>query len=149
MDKTVSVDHYLLYYQASSLSPRQSSVSWPEFVDSVAFWPEIGELLRVAKLAGEKSWLVFHQMKMSGQDMMWLNEEVENWTRTRGYNRFSPYVTGTTVINDPGERALGVMRVTNKINSLKMGQVLELNTTSDYFNFSILPGCTLSPTFGH
>ena len=110
----------------------------PKFVDLVALWPESGELPRVAKLAGEKSWLVFHQLKMSGQDMMWLNEEVENWTRTRGYNRFSPYVTGTTVINDPGERALGVMKVTNKINSLKMGHVLELNATSDYFNFSIL-----------
>ena len=24
---------------------------------------------------------MFHQLKMSGQDMMWLNEEVENWTR--------------------------------------------------------------------
>ena len=87
----------------------------------------------MAKLAGEKSWLVFHQMKMSGQ------EEVENWTRSRGYNRFSPYVTGTTVINDPGERALGVMKVRNKINSLKMGQVLELNATNDYFNVSTLP----------
>ena len=93
----------------------------------------------MAKLAGEKSWLVFHKLKMSGQDMMWLNEEVENWTRSRGYNRFSPFVTWTTVINDPGERALGVMKVTNKINSLKMGQVLELNATNDYFNFSTLP----------
>ena len=82
MDKTVPVD------QKGELSDIISSITRPQhfppgkkFVDLVALWPESGELPRVAKLAGEKSWLVFHQLKMSGQDMMWLNEEVENWTR--------------------------------------------------------------------
>ena len=88
VDKTVPVD------QKGELSDIISSTTrphhfppgkpvfpGPKFVDLVALWPESGELPRVAKLAGEKSWLVFHQLKMSGQDMMWLNEEVENWTR--------------------------------------------------------------------
>ena len=76
----------------------------------------------------------------------WGGRELDKEDTT--YNRFSPYGTGTTVVNDPGGGGGGCLLITlresfwvwtNKINSLKMWQVLELNITSDYFNFSILP----------
>ena len=66
--------------------------------------PEVSSFLRL------QSWLPFNKLRFSDDDLDWLMLDSDVWELQPGYNRFSDFVKKLTIVNDPAERGVGLIK---------------------------------------
>ena len=69
-----------------------------------------GCLPDLSTFLGPQSWLIFNKLGLDEEDMMWLEQDPKVWELQAGYIRFRDFVRGLTIVNDPAERGVGLMK---------------------------------------
>ena len=91
------------------------------------FWPESGDMPSLSQFVGPKSWLLPHILKLTDENMEWLHLEVHQWSLMSGYKKFSSFVHGLVVVNDPAERGVKLIQDfidTSQDEELRQWQIL-------------------------
>ena len=76
----------------------------------VEFWPKSGKMTSLSTLVGPRSWLLPHLLGLSAEDMAWLNLDIQHWSLTSGFQRFSAIIKKMLVVNDPAERGVKLVQ---------------------------------------
>ena len=99
----------------STPRPEVFRMGKPEFPTGICFkdtaWPEDGSTPRLSSLIKPESWLIFHHLQMSESDVSFLKQEVHLWDSQPGYQKLSQFIENLSVVNDPAERACGLIKV--------------------------------------
>ena len=66
--------------------------------------------LNLGSFLGGMSWLVFENLKFTKNDLEWCQVNCKNWEKFSSYKRFKSRVYKLLVVNDPAERALGLLQ---------------------------------------
>ena len=66
--------------------------------------PELSTLL------GPESWLLFNKLGLIGEDLDWLVLDPLVWDFMPGYVKFRDFVQNLTIVNDPAERGVGLIK---------------------------------------
>ena len=64
----------------------------------------------LSTMLGPESWLLFNKLGMGEQDLDWLQSDPLFWDMMPGYKRFGDFVRNLTIVNDPAERGVGLMK---------------------------------------
>ena len=85
----------------------------PVFPD-LSSWPDESwvkdKLPELCTMLGPQSWLLFKKLGLSGEDLDWLELDPVVWDSMPGYIRFRDFVRGLTIVNDPAERGVGLIK---------------------------------------
>ena len=85
----------------------------PSFPDLSSFsekrWLS-GNLPDLSTFLGPQSWLIFNKLGLDEEDMSWLMQDPKLWELQSGFIRFRDFVKGLTIVNDPAERGVGLMK---------------------------------------
>ena len=77
-------------------------------------WPDrlwlSGQIPDLSSFLGPESWLVFNKLGFSSEDKEWLLQGPELWDQIPGYQRFRDFVKRLTIVNDPAERGVGLIK---------------------------------------
>ena len=64
----------------------------------------------LASLVKPRSWLMFSLLNMTEDELAWLKLDVSLWSTDAGFMRFSDFVKGLNVVNDPAERSIKLIQ---------------------------------------
>ena len=64
----------------------------------------------LSTMLGPESWLLFNKLRMSDEDLDWLQLDPLVWELKPGYVRFRDFVKKLTIVNDPAERGVGLIK---------------------------------------
>jgi hypothetical protein len=67
---------------------------------------------------GPESWLLFNKLGFSNEELEWLLLDPKVWDQMSGYQKFRDFVKRVTLVNDPAERGVGLIK--QFITSFKM-----------------------------
>ena len=85
----------------------------PAFPDlstwSDKLWSE-DKLPELSTMLGPGSWLLFNKLGMSEEDLDWLEMDPLFWDMMPGYVKFRDFVKNLTIVNDPAERGVGLIK---------------------------------------
>ena len=80
----------------------------PYFATGNLYWA--GGTPRLSNFVASESLTVFELIGQQPDDLQWLNLPVAEWENNINYMEFSDYVKSKSVVNDPAERALGLIK---------------------------------------
>ena len=69
-----------------------------------------GKVPDLSTFLGPHSWLLFNKLGLDEVDMDWLEMDPKIWDLQGGYIRFRDFVKGLTIVNDPAERGVGLIK---------------------------------------
>ena len=72
-------------------------------------WAE-DKLPELSTMLGPESWLLFNKLGMGDEDLDWLQLDPLVWELKPGYVRFRDFVKRLTIVNDPAERGVGLIK---------------------------------------
>ena len=61
-------------------------------------------------MLGPGSWLLFDKLELRDDDMEWLQLDPLAWDDMPGYVKFRDFVKNLTIVNDPAERGVGLIK---------------------------------------
>lgn len=115
IDKNLSADQRSWIATGLSSTPRQEvlPLGKPSFPDLSSYpdkhWNK-GKLPELSTMLGPESWLLFNKLGLSGEDLDWLLLDPLVWDSMPGYIKFRDFVQKLTIVNDPAERGVGLMK---------------------------------------
>ena len=93
--------------------PVELALGKPSFPDLSSipdeFWIS-GQIPELSSFLGPESWLLFNKLDLSDSDMEWLELDPDEWELATGYRRFRDFVRNLTIVNDPAERGVGLVK---------------------------------------
>ena len=85
----------------------------PSFPD-LSSWPDelwvSDRLPELSTMLGPESWLLFNKLGMGDEDLDWLHLDPLVWDFMPGYIKFRDFVKKLTIVNDPAERGVGLIK---------------------------------------
>ena len=114
-DESLSVDQRSSIAVGLSRIPRQEVLPMgkPSFPD-LSSWPDRfwvkDKLPELSSMLGPGSWLLFDKLGFTEEDLSWLLLDPHGWDSNPGYNKFRDFVRGLTIVNDPAERGVGLVK---------------------------------------
>ena len=114
-DESLSVDQRSMIAIGLKNIPRQEVLPMgkPSFPD-LSSWPDRcwvrDKLPELSTFLGPESWLLFNKLGLSDDDLDWLQCDPIMWDTMSGYINFKDFVRGLTIVNDPAERGVGLVK---------------------------------------
>ena len=93
--------------------PAKFALGKPSFPDLSSFSARswlAGRLPELSTFLGPESWLIFDKLGLSDEDMDWLQHDSGQWECAGGYRRFRDFVKKLTIVNDPAQRGVGLVK---------------------------------------
>ena len=69
-----------------------------------------GRVPNLSYLLGPESWLIFDKLELTESDLKWLSEDPQTWDIFPGFVRFQNFMKKLTIVNDPAERGVGLVK---------------------------------------
>ena len=114
-EEALSADQRSWIATGLSSIPRERALPMgkPVFPD-LSSWPDESwvkdKLPELCTMLSPQSWLLFNKLGLSGEDLDWLELDPVVWDSMPGYIRFRDFVRGLTIVNDPAERGVGLIK---------------------------------------
>ena len=114
-DETLSADQRSMIGTGLKSIPRLDvlPIGKPSFPD-LSTWKERkwarNKLPDLCTMLGPESWLLFNKLGMVGDDLDWLDLDPSVWDVMPGYIKVRDFVTKLTIVNDPAERGVGLIK---------------------------------------
>ena len=114
-DETLSSDQRSWIATGLSSIPRLEVFPFgkPIFPD-LSTWKEKhwvkGRLPELSSMLGPQSWLLFDKLGLVDEDLDWLLLDPLVWDYNPGYIKFRDFVKNLTIVNDPAERGVGLIK---------------------------------------
>ena len=107
--------------QRSNLAVTLSNIPRPEtFPLGKPSFPDLSEVSdndwssgrvpNLSSLLGPESWLIFDKLELTESDLKWLSEDPQTWDIFPGFIRFQNIMKKLTIVNDPAERGVGLVK---------------------------------------
>ena len=114
-DETLSADQRSWIATGLSSTPRPEShpIGKPTFPDLSTWKDKLwvkDKLPDLSTMLGPGSWLLFDKLELRDDDMAWLQLDPLAWDDMPGYVKFRDFVKNLTIVNDPAERGVGLIK---------------------------------------